>query len=122
MRNAEVRKEIAAALAARKEMLTREVRQKVAESRELDAESAPGEVLDNIDASQSAAIAAVDRAEAERDLTELALIEAAEKRLADGSYGYCAGCGESIPLTRLRASPAATRCMECQTRVEHASH
>ncbi len=122
MRNAEVRKEIAAALAARKELLAREVREKVAESRELDAESAPGEVQDNIDASQSAAIAAVDRAEAERDVAELALIEAAEKRLADGSYGYCAGCGESIPVTRLRANPTATRCTECQTQVEHTAH
>lgn len=122
MRNAEVRKEIAAALAARKELLAREVREKVAESRELDAESAPGEVQDNIDASQSAAIAAVDRAEAERDVAELALIEAAEGRLADGSYGYCAGCGESIPVTRLRANPTATRCTECQTQVEHTAH
>jgi RNA polymerase-binding protein DksA len=122
MRNAEVRKGIAAALAARKELLSREVREKVAESRELDSESAPGEVQDNIDASQSAAIAAVDRAEAERDLAELALIEAAEQRLVDGTYGYCLTCGEAIPLSRLQAHPTATRCTECQTRAEHAAH
>ncbi len=122
MRNAEVRKAIAAALAARKELLAREVREKVAESRELDSESAPGEVQDDIDASQSAAIAAVDRAEAERDLAELALIEAAEQRLVDGTYGYCLACGEAIPLPRLQAHPTATRCTECQSRVEHATH
>ena len=121
MRNAEVRREIAAALAARREMLTREIRAKVAESRELDAESAPGEVQDNIDASQNAALAAMDRAEAERDLAELALVEAAEKRLADGTYGYCIACGEAIPVPRLRAAPAATRCTDCQTRAEHAA-
>lgn len=41
MRNAEIRKAVAAALAARKDLLTREIREKVAESRELDSESAP---------------------------------------------------------------------------------
>lgn len=50
------------------------------------------------------------------------MIQAAERRLADGTYGYCLTCGEAIPATRLHANPIATRCTECQTRVEHTPH
>jgi DnaK suppressor protein len=122
MRNAEIRKAIAAELAARKEQLSREVREKVQESRALASESAPGEVVDGVDVSQSAVLAEVDRAEAERDMTELAMIEAAEGRLADGTYGYCVDCGVTIPVDRLRASPTATRCTACQTVAERPHH
>lgn len=60
--------------------------------------------------------------ERERDLAiddlmsqQLAEVEAALGRLADGSYGLCEVCGESIPFERLQALPAAKCC------VEHAS-
>jgi RNA polymerase-binding transcription factor DksA len=122
MRNAEVRKAVAAELAARKEQLSREVQAKVRESRAISTDSAPGEVVDGVDVSQSAVLAEVDRAEAERDMVELAAIEAAERRLADGTYGYCIDCGVAIPVSRLRASPAAARCTACQTAVERAHH
>lgn len=122
MRNAEIRKAIAAELAARKQQLSREVQEKIAESRALASDTAPGEVVDGVDVSQSAVLAEVDRAEAERDMAELALIEAAERRLADGTYGYCLDCGVAIPVTRLRANPTATRCTACQTVVERAHH
>lgn len=122
MRNAEMRKELAAQLAARKEQLAREVREKIAESRALATDTAPGEVVDGGDVSQNAVLAEVDRAEAERDMAELAAIDAAERRLTDGTYGYCVGCGEAIPAARLRASPAATRCMACQNAFERSHH
>jgi RNA polymerase-binding transcription factor DksA len=122
MRNAEIRKAVAAELAARKEQLAREVQAKVRESRALSSDTAPGEVVDGVDVSQSAVLAEVDRAEAERDMAELAAIEAAERRLADGTYGYCIGCGVAIPVSRLRANPAASRCTACQTQAERAHH
>ena len=51
-------------------------------------------------------------------LAELARIEAARARAADGHYGLCADCGEAIPLGRLQANPTALRCAECQGRRE----
>lgn len=51
-------------------------------------------------------------------LAELARIEAARARAAEGHYGLCADCGEPIPLERLRANPTALRCAECQGRRE----
>ncbi len=50
---------------------------------------------------------------------ELALIDAANQRLDDGSYGICVECDDPIPAQRLDAYPEAVRCAQCQTRFEH---
>ena len=54
----------------------------------------------------------------EREAAELLAIDEALQRIADGSYGLCLQCGTSIPTARLHAQPTATRCVDCQTRVE----
>ena len=54
----------------------------------------------------------------ELHLNELARIEAARARAAEGSYGLCSDCGDPIPFGRLQASPTALRCAECQGRHE----
>ena len=43
----------------------------------------------------------------------IADIDEALARIAEGTYGICAGCGERIPAARLEALPAATRCVNC---------
>ena len=44
---------------------------------------------------------------------DLAEIEAALARLADGSYGICPVCGARISAERLAARPAARTCVGC---------
>jgi DnaK suppressor protein len=51
----------------------------------------------------------------ELESAELVAIDAALKRVADGSYGLCVQCGASIPAARLHANPIALRCISCQT-------
>jgi len=46
-------------------------------------------------------------------VAELAEIEAALQRLANGTYRTCVVCGEDIGIGRLEARPAATECLEC---------
>jgi RNA polymerase-binding transcription factor DksA len=46
-------------------------------------------------------------------VAELADIDAARERLAEGTYGICADCGRRIPEGRLLARPTATRCVAC---------
>jgi RNA polymerase-binding transcription factor DksA len=63
------------------------------------------------------------RAEIEHDLIEMSLqalaeIAALRERLATGTYGECAECGEPIPPARLEVNPTARRCAECQARHE----
>jgi RNA polymerase-binding transcription factor DksA len=43
----------------------------------------------------------------------LAEIDAAERRLDDGSYGTCERCGRPIPEARLEARPTARTCVGC---------
>lgn len=38
-------------------------------------------------------------------------IEKALTKMDEGTYGVCETCGESIPLDRLEANPAATTCV-----------
>jgi DnaK suppressor protein len=40
-------------------------------------------------------------------------IDAAERRLDDGSYGICERCAEAIPEARLEARPTARTCVTC---------
>jgi RNA polymerase-binding protein DksA len=44
----------------------------------------------------------------------LAEIDAALKRIEDGTYGICTNRGEEIPVERLEARPYATLCIDCQ--------
>jgi RNA polymerase-binding transcription factor len=43
----------------------------------------------------------------------LGQIDAAMRRLADGSYGVCESCGRPIAAARLAARPMTPVCIEC---------
>jgi RNA polymerase-binding protein DksA len=44
----------------------------------------------------------------------LAEIDAALKRIEDGTYGVCTNRGEQIPVERLEAIPWTTLCIDCK--------
>jgi RNA polymerase-binding protein DksA len=48
----------------------------------------------------------------------LAEIDAALKRIEEGTYGICTNCGKEIPVDRLEALPWATLCIDCQRGLE----
>jgi RNA polymerase-binding transcription factor len=50
--------------------------------------------------------------------TVLRLIESALKRIADGSFGVCVGCGNQIQTRRLQAVPWTQFCLPCQEALE----
>src|SRR6516162_4789242 len=47
------------------------------------------------------------------ETTEIDQIEAALKRISEGTYGICAKCGGSIDPRRLKALPTAATCVSC---------
>jgi len=51
------------------------------------------------------------------ELQEIAEIRAALTRIADGAYGECATCGESIAEGRLEALPFTPLCIDCASQV-----
>lgn len=52
------------------------------------------------------------------DAEELARIDRALERMADGSYGLCGECGCAIPFARLKAEPMTQHCVACKSRWE----
>ena len=104
-------------LLRRAEQLRREL-QAARESAQPAASAAGAEVEDLKDRAAQSEASVVSDAEQERDLDELAQVEAALARLAAGRYGECADCGEPIGEARLAAMPAAECCAGCQARRE----
>jgi RNA polymerase-binding transcription factor len=45
-------------------------------------------------------------------------VEAALRRLDEGTYGRCTNCGASVAPSRLQLLPAAPLCLKCQERQE----
>lgn len=68
--------------------------------------------LSRMDAMQQQEMA---QAEARRRTSDLARIEIALNRVAEGEYGWCAECGEAIAYRRLEIDPAAALCIGCAT-------
>ncbi|HZC29947.1 MAG TPA: TraR/DksA C4-type zinc finger protein [Gaiellaceae bacterium] len=54
----------------------------------------------------------------ENSIRMLTQIDAALKRIDDGTYGICTNCGREIPRERLEAYPWASLCIDCQRQAE----
>ena len=94
--------------------LQSEIREDVARARSEQYGELAGPAPDPGDQSVADLITDLGQADVSRDLDELRALEAAKGRIADGSYGECVSCGRDIDFQRLRANPAALRCIECQ--------
>jgi RNA polymerase-binding transcription factor DksA len=98
----------------RYEALSAEIHRDAARSREETFGELAGPVTDGGDKATADLISDIDSAELHRDLDEFRQLEAAQDRLAGGSYGICIDCGGEIAFERLLAQPAALRCVDCQ--------
>ncbi|MEE6259861.1 TraR/DksA family transcriptional regulator [Plantactinospora sonchi] len=107
--------EIRRALKARYDELTVEYDEAMAQSQVLrlveigdtagDDQADSGTKTAERDTAQSLLRAILDRR---------AQFEHALGRLEEGTYGWCEGCGNSIPVERLEIFPAATTCVSCK--------
>jgi len=66
--------------------------------------------LSRMDAIQRQAMA---KETARRRNAEIARLRSALQRIDDEEFGYCAECGDEIPLRRLEIDPGATLCVNC---------
>ena len=71
--------------------------------------------LSRMDAMQAQAMA---QASVQRREAQLRMIGAALRRIDEGEYGYCQGCGEPIDPRRLAIDPTALLCVACASRSE----
>ena len=89
-----------------------------AESQDVDEDSRPkysnhpaDEAMELLDRAGRDAIARVL-------MNDIVQVDRALDRLANGSYGLCEDCHQSIPPKRLEARPTATLCVTCQGKRE----
>jgi RNA polymerase-binding transcription factor DksA len=106
--------ELESLIRARREALDAEIRGEVSRSRDESYGALAGPVTDSADEATADLLSDIDQAEVTRDLAEVRALEAAQERLAAGRYGSCEVCGADIEFERLRANPAALRCIACQ--------
>jgi len=52
----------------------------------------------------------------DRLAADIAALDTALQRVAQGTYGVCTVCGEEIAAGRLKAMPAAAKCTACAER------
>jgi DnaK suppressor protein len=102
----------------RQRVLVAEVREKREQAAAEGNEDAIGAVGDAGDESVMRAATDLDLQEAGRDVQELNDIDAALRRMEDGSYGICDECGQEIGYPRLDAQPTALRCISDQEKYE----
>lgn len=108
-------RELEEQISGRREQLLRELREAAGRTREQDSfPELAGPAPDTGDESVASLIADLDQADMSRDLDELRSLDAARERIKVGHYGVCAACGGDIGFERLRATPGAVRCVECQ--------
>lgn len=91
-----------------------QVRQELAASDEQHFQDLAGRVHDQGEESVADMLADLGAAMIDRHIEEMRDIEAAKRRIKEGTYSACADCGADIGLARLKAYPTARRCIDCQ--------
>lgn len=91
------------------------------DARALTSATGDAEVTDFKEIAAQGAACAVEDVQMAHAADELSKVIAAQRRLDDGSYGFCADCGEPIAEQRLLAMPQALYCMACQAQHESAT-
>jgi RNA polymerase-binding protein DksA len=107
--------ELRSIMNARAGQLREEIRQTLLKSDQEQYAMIADQVRDLEDDSFADLMVDVNLAEIDRDLQELRLIDGAMRRIGDGSYGRCEECESPIEIARLKATPFASRCFDCQS-------
>lgn len=110
--------DLGARLSQRNRELKAEIREALVQSDQQHHKDLAGSVADTGDEAVADMLVDVEIALVDRHVKELRDIEAALRRIRDGSYGACIECSNPIDYERLAAYPAAERCIRCQERRE----
>jgi RNA polymerase-binding protein DksA len=92
-----------------------EARDELAHATEHSYAAIAGEVPDFGDQATASSLADYENVIARRHVEVVREIEDALLRIKAHGFGRCADCGTDIGFARLRAFPAARRCVPCQT-------
>ena len=110
--------ELCSQIESRRAAIAEELRKDLDRARSDTLSELAGPSPDPGDESVAREIADMDQAEVTRDMGELRQLDEARRRFDEGTYGVCVACTRDIDYRRLRANPAAIRCIDCQSRYE----
>lgn len=114
------RAEVRAALESQRENLIKAMQAVQDESQQTQFTEVLGRSSgDSADEALAISLGNLSAARLEHEVRALQALEAARLRLNDKEFGLCEDCSKKIPLARLIANPAATRCIACQSHFEH---
>ncbi len=75
---------------------------------------------DSADEALAVTLGDLSAARLEHEVRTLRALDKARSRIGEKDFGLCEDCGARIPVARLAANPAATRCVACQSLHERA--
>ncbi|HEX5515076.1 MAG TPA: TraR/DksA C4-type zinc finger protein [Gammaproteobacteria bacterium] len=98
--------------------LREEIRQELLRTDQAPYIELAGQVHDAEEEAVADLLVDLNLAEIDRHVRELREVDAALKRIAEGTYGICEDTGEPIPYARLKAEPTARRSVAAQAAYE----
>lgn len=105
-------------LRARFKTLRADIREALVKSDDEKYVELAGLVRDTAEESVADLLSDVNLVLIDNHVKEIRAVEQALIRMGMGSYGVCIDCDENIGYARLKAAPAALRCISCQERYE----
>lgn len=114
---------IRAAIQSQHELLVKQVHNDLDESGRTQYAEVLGRASgDSSDEALAVTLGDLSAARLGHEMRHLHELEYALQRVNAEGFGSCAECGAAIPVARLIANPAATRCIACQEVYEKTHH
>ncbi len=110
--------ELKQTLEVQRSQLRQDIRDELLRTDEEQYGELAGQVHDTGDESVADLLADINTAVISQSIKALREVEAAQERMREGYYGRCEDCEVEIPFERLKAYPAARRCIQDQERYE----
>lgn len=110
--------ELKQTLEVQRRQLRQDIRDELLRTDEEQYGELAGQVHDTGDESVADLLADINTAVIGQSIKALREVEAAQERIREGYYGRCEDCEVEIPFERLKAYPAARRCIQDQERYE----
>ena len=108
-------------LQERRRKLLRDLHQEIFDTLGKDYHQAFDRAMDVGDVSIIDLLQSIDASLINIQQADLIKMDAAERKLNEGTYGICEECGKDISEERLKALPYAIRCIECEEKFEAAN-
>lgn len=107
--------DIRSALVASRTALLEQVRNDLEQSGQTQYAEILGRASgDSSDEALAVTLGDLSAARVHHEIRQLRELDAAMARIDSEDFGVCVDCGEAIPAARLKANPAAVRCVNCQ--------